>query len=241
MEFAPELIQGILLRRYKRFLADVQLADGSIVVAHCPNTGSMMNCCEPGSRVWLSPANNPKRKLQFTWELVEVEHQALACINTSLPNRLVGELLAREGVPELSGYRSHRAEVRYGDEKSRIDWCLSDHEEGQSAAWVEVKNVTLGEGQEARFPDAVTLRGQKHLRELASMVAAGERGVLFFCVSHTGVTRVRPADDIDPEYGRLLREVVAAGVECIAWQASITPENIRLERPLPVVLDPLRL
>ncbi|MDX1589175.1 MAG: DNA/RNA nuclease SfsA [Oleiphilaceae bacterium] len=236
MEFSPPLIPATLVRRYKRFLADVVLEDGRTVVAHCPNTGSMRACCDPGSRVWLSPATNPARKLPFTWELVEVADQALACINTARPNQVMGALL-REGLePGLAGYTQWRSEVRYGAEKSRIDWLLSGHDSAPPA-WVEVKNVTLGEGRVAYFPDAVTLRGQKHLRELMACVAGGERGVLLFCVSHTGVNAVRPADDIDPRYGQLLRQAVSRGVECYAWQLQISPQGMSPVRPLPVVLD----
>lgn len=236
MEFSPPLVPGVLVRRYKRFLADVTMEDGRSVVAHCPNTGSMMACCEPGSRVWLSPSDNPRRKLPFTWELVEVADQALACIHTGRPNKVMGDLLREEREPALAGYTEWRSEVRYGEEKSRIDWLLSGHATAPQA-WVEVKNVTLGEGKVAWFPDAVTLRGQKHLRELMACVGGGDRGVLLFCVSHTGVTEVRPADGIDPRYGQLLREAVAAGVECYAWQLDISPRGMRPARPLPVVLD----
>ena len=237
MRFPQPLIEGRLVRRYKRFLADIELPDGSEVVAHCPNTGSMMACKAPGSRVWLSPSTNPKRKLRYTWELVEVEGGALACINTARPNELVGEALAAAAIGPLSGYATRRAEVRYGAEKSRIDWWLSDHDGGRPNAWVEVKNVTLGEAGMGYFPDAVTARGQKHLRELMACVAAGERAVVLFCVSHTGVAAVRPADGIDPEYGRLLREAHQAGVECLAWQADLGPHGMQLVRPLPVLLE----
>ncbi|TVP55194.1 MAG: DNA/RNA nuclease SfsA [Halomonadaceae bacterium] len=236
MQFSPPLVPGTLIRRYKRFLADVTLDDGSTVIAHCPNTGSMMACCDPGSRVWLSPANNPKRKLAFTWELVQVADDALACIHTGRPNAVMGDLLRAGLEPTLAGYRVQQAEVRYGSEKSRIDWLLSGHDSAPQA-WVEVKNVTLGEAGIAYFPDAVTLRGQKHLRELMACVAQGDRGVLLFCVSHTGVSEVRPADGIDPVYGQLLRQAVAAGVECYAWQLAITPEGMGPARSLPVVLS----
>lgn len=236
MQFSPSLIPGTLIKRYKRFLADIELDDGSQVVAHCPNTGSMMACCEPGSRVWLSPANNPKRKLAYTWELVQVADHALACIHTGRPNAVMGQLLQDRLEPALAGYTQQQAEVRYGSEKSRIDWLLSGHPSAPPA-WVEVKNVTLGEAGVAYFPDAVTLRGQKHLRELMACVVRGERGVLLFCVSHTGVREVRPADAIDPQYGQLLRQAVAAGVECYAWQLEITPEGMSPCRALPVILD----
>lgn len=237
MQFQHTLIPGILQRRYKRFLADVTLDTGETVVAHCPNTGSMTGCDRPGSRVWLSPSVNPKRKLAYTWELVAVDEAgSLACINTGHANALVGELL-REAPPEsLAGYDRLRPEVRYGAEKSRIDWLLEDSEGRQPSVWIEVKNVTLGEDGVGYFPDAVTERGQKHLRELAARVEAGDRAVIFFCVSHTGVASVQPADGIDPVYGRLLREAVGKGVECLAWRADITPEGMALRQPLAVTL-----
>lgn len=236
MNFSPPLQGGILEKRYKRFLADVVLDSGERVIAHCPNTGSMLGCAQPGSRVWLSPAASPKRKLPYTWELVEVSGNHLACINTGRPNGLVAEAIAADLVPELRGYGSIRREVKYG-EASRIDLWLGDHEAGRPEAWVEVKNVTLGQGEEGRFPDAVTLRGQKHLYELMEKARLGARAVMFFCVSHTAVTRVRPADDIDPEYGRLLRQAAASGVEVMAWRLNISPTRMDLECPLPVVLD----
>ena len=236
MDFSPPLQAGTLEKRYKRFLADIRLDDGRHVTAHCPNTGSMLGCAEVGSRVWLSPADNPKRKLSYTWELVELAGGHLACINTARPNGLVAEAIASELVPDLQGYRNLRREVRYG-QGSRIDLWLGDHIEGRPNAWVEVKNVTLGSGDQGRFPDAVTVRGQKHLRELMLKAEAGERAVLFFCVSHTAVTSVRPADDIDPLYGQLLRQAVAAGVEVMAWRLHISPSGMEVEAPVPVLLD----
>ncbi|WP_111497967.1 DNA/RNA nuclease SfsA [Marinobacter bohaiensis] len=236
MEFPSPLIEGRLIRRYKRFLADVVLADGSEVTAHCPNTGSMLGCQPPDARVWLSESQDPKRKLKYTWELVETAPGELALINTARPNRQVRSAIEAGLIPALGGYARLRSEVRYGAEKSRIDLHLSGHPE-HADAWVEVKNVTLGEAGRGYFPDAVTTRGQKHLRELMAQAAAGERAVLFFCVNHTGVASVAPADHIDPEYGRLLREAVAAGVEVLAWRAELSPVSLALASPLPVILD----
>ncbi|PAV27511.1 sugar fermentation stimulation protein [Tamilnaduibacter salinus] len=233
MDFSPPLIEGVLVRRYKRFLADIRLTDGAEVVAHCPNTGSMLGCCVPGSRVWLSESSDPKRKLRYTWELVETSPGEIACINTARPNRQVRELLESGGVPELAGYPTIRSEVRYGQEKSRIDLHLSGHAR-RADAWVEVKNVTLAESGQGYFPDAVTTRGQKHLRELMEQVRLGDRAVLLFCVNHTGIRSVVPADHIDPAYGRLLREALAAGVEVMAWQADITGQAITLTHPVDV-------
>lgn len=236
MIFSPPLLPAILEKRYKRFLADAVLDTGDRVTVHCPNTGSMLGCAAPGSRIWLSVSSNPKRKLQFTWELVELAGGHLACINTARPNALVAEALVAGLVPDLRGYETSRREVKYG-EASRVDLWLSNHIAGLADAWVEVKSVTLGTGDTGRFPDAVTPRGQKHVRELQLKVEAGERAVLFFCVSHTGITSVRPADEIDPLYGQLLRRAALAGVEVIAWRLGISPEGMTLERALPVALN----
>ena len=240
MNFPENLVEGRLLKRYKRFLADVRLLDGEIVTAHCPNTGSMMGCQPEDARVWLSRASNPKRKLRYTWELVETSPGQLACVNTARPNAQTRAAVEAGVIAGLSGYGSVRAEVRYGAEKSRIDLHLSEHGTLDDA-WVEVKNVTLCEAGVGYFPDAVTLRGQKHLRELMGQVRGGDRAVLLFCVNHTGITEVRPADHIDPAYGELLREASAAGVELMAWQAELAREgnpsgSLALVRELPVVL-----
>ncbi len=234
MQF-PELVSGVLVKRYKRFLADVVLDDGREVTAHCPNTGSMKNCAEPGSRVWLLDSQNPKRKYPLGWELVEIEQEYLACINTGRANGLIREAIEQGVITELQGYGSIRQEVKYG-ESSRIDLLLSEGEKAN--AWVEIKNVTLLEEDNwGSFPDAVTARGAKHLNELMAMVAKGERAVMLFCVAHTGIKQVRPADQIDPKYGCLLREAAAAGVEILAYGAEISPESISIQQRLPVILD----
>ncbi|MEQ9545849.1 MAG: DNA/RNA nuclease SfsA [Marinobacter sp.] len=241
MNFSQSLIKGKLVRRYKRFLADVLLEDGSEVVAHCPNTGSMLGCQPDNARVWLSESDNPKRKLRYTWELVETSPGELACINTARPNAQAREAVEAGRVRELAGYGLCRTEVRYGEEKSRIDLHLSGHAE-LADAWVEVKNVTLCEDGRGFFPDAVTTRGQKHLRELMAQVAKGDRGVLMFVVNHTGITSVRPADHIDATYGALLRDAVSAGVEVLAYRADLgdgegPSGNLALSRPVPVILE----
>ncbi|WP_020683584.1 DNA/RNA nuclease SfsA [Marinobacterium rhizophilum] len=230
-----DLIEGRLVRRYKRFLADVELPDGRCVTVHCPNTGSMRNCAEPGSRVWLTDSANPKRKYPLGWELVEVEGRHLASVNTGRANSLVREAIEQGQIEPLAGYRSIRQEVPYGAERSRIDLLLS---EGVAAdAWVEIKNVTLLESNGwGSFPDAVTLRGQKHLRELMLLAQQDVRAVLLFCVPHGGIERVRPADDIDPAYGRLLRQARDCGVELLAWGATPTTQELVLNRRLEVVL-----
>lgn len=242
MKFSEPLVEGQLIRRYKRFLADVRLSDGTEVTAHCPNTGSMRGCQPENARVWLSESNNPKRKLKYTWELVETGPGQLACVNTARPNAQARHAVQAGQVPELDGYRECRSEVKYGAENSRIDLFLGGHESAPDA-WVEVKNVTLAEEDEGFFPDAVTTRGQKHLRELMAQVAAGDRAVLFFVVNHTGIGRVRPAYHIDPVYGRLLREAAAAGVEIIAYRAALADVdgnpsgNLTLTERVPVSLE----
>ena len=234
MQFDYLLLCGTLLRRYKRFLADVRLADGSVLTAHTPNTGSMLGCSEPGSRVWLRDADNPKRKYRYAWELVENDDGVLIGINTGIVNRLVREAIDSGAISELQGYGAIRQEVAYGTQGSRIDLLLED--DGRPPCYVEIKNVTAADGAgNAIFPDAVSSRGSKHLRELMQVVAAGGRGVILFCVQRGDVRQVRPADAIDPLYGETLRRAIAAGVEALAYGAEVTPEGVTLCRALPVV------
>ncbi|SDG64689.1 DNA/RNA nuclease SfsA [Roseospirillum parvum] len=234
MRFDTPLLPGRLVRRYKRFMADVVLEDGREVTAHTPNSGSMMGVSDPGSRVWLSPADSPTRKLKFTLEIVEADG-TLVGVNTGHPNRLVAEAAAEGAIPELAGYPETRREVRYG-KNSRIDVLLSGS--GRPPCYVEVKNVTLargtGEGRAALFPDAVTARGAKHLAELADRVAAGERAVMVYLVQRDDCHRFQVAEDIDPAYLRALTEARAAGVEAIAYACTVKPDMIVLSRPLPV-------
>lgn len=231
MIYAAPLVQGRLIRRYKRFLADVQLADG-VVTAACPNTGSMLGCCEPGNRVWLSESERATRKYRHTWEIVEVG-EVMVGINTALPNALAAEAIASGALAELAGYANLRREVAFGEERSRVDIVL-EHP-GRAACYVEVKNVTAAvSGRVALFPDAVSERGAKHLRELMRLKAAGARPVQLYCVQRGDVDEVRPADAIDPQYGRTLREALAAGVEVLAYRATVTPREIRLEARIPV-------
>lgn len=232
MIFNPPLLPGILIRRYQRFLADITLADGTIVTAHCPNSGSMKGCAIPGSPVLLSRQDSPKRKLQFTWELVQVDGIWIG-INTQNPNRLVREAIEAGQIAELCGYDTIRSEVPYGNERSRIDLLLSGE---RRLCYVEVKNVTLRQGDLALFPDAVTERGQKHLRELQQMVADGHRGIIFFLVQREDAAAMGPADAIDPVYGHLLRESVHNGVEVLVYRAAVTPTAITVTTPLPLIL-----
>ena len=225
MQYARALVEGRLIRRYKRFLADIQLPDG-VITAACPNTGSMMGCCEPGSRVWLSESDRATRKYRHTWEIVEVG-QVMIGINTGLPNNLVAEAIGDGVIPELSGYETVRREVRYGEEASRVDFVLESP--GREACYVEVKNVTAAAQKGvALFPDCVSERGSRHLRELIRMKSQGLRPVQLYCVQRGDVKEVRPADGIDHEYGRTLREAIAAGVEVLAYRARVTPKEIRL-------------
>lgn len=228
----PPLLPGRLIKRYKRFLADIELADGSVVTAHCPNSGSMLGCNLPGSPVMFSLSPNPTRKLPYTWELVQVDGYWVG-LNTMLPNRLAEEAILNGTITELQGYERLRREVPYGSERSRIDILL----EGDGRrCYVEVKNVTLVEHGVALFPDAVTERGQKHLRELMEVVRNGERGVILFTVQRGDGGWVAPADRIDPAYGRLLREAVVNGVEALAYRAQVEPEAIRLTGRLAIRL-----
>ena len=240
MIFRGKLVPGRLIRRYKRFLADVQLADG-VVTAACPNTGSLLGCCEPGSRVWLSESDSATRKYRHTWEIVEVG-KVMVGINTGLPNAIVAEAIGAGAIAELTGYANVRREVAFGEERSRIDLVL-EHP-AKEPCYVEVKNVTsigacVGSSRKpggvAFFPDCVSTRGAKHLRELMRLKAAGLRPVQLYCVQRGDVREVRPADGIDPDYGRTLREAVAAGVEVLAYRAKVTPTEIALEERIPVV------
>jgi len=234
VKFPTSLIEGRLIKRYKRFLSDIQLPNGDVVVAHCPNTGSMKRCQQDNARVWLSKSDNPKRKLGYTWELVEVDEKYLACINTGYPNKLVGEAITNGVVKELLGYAEQKAEVKYG-EKSRIDWLLTGSD-GRKC-YVEVKNVTLLEEDGlGYFPDAVTDRGRKHLYELANMAEQGHRAVMFFCVSHSGIDSVTPAAHIDKKYARAFEEVVARGVEVLAYSLVINQNGMAVSARVPVLM-----
>ncbi|ALM54160.1 DNA/RNA nuclease SfsA [Halomonas huangheensis] len=238
----PQLVSGTLLQRYKRFFADVRLDDGREVVAHCPNTGSMRAVNVPGSRVWLAASDNPARKLQWTWELVELEQPdgslALASVHTGRANRIVEEALGGARAPEaLRGYARLAREVKAGE--SRLDFCLEDEDRGR--CYVEVKQVTLREADgHGYFPDAVSVRGRKHLECLAELVAQGNRAVLLFLVAHEGIADVAPAAHIDPAYSETLARVVGQGVEVMACgievdrDAASAPARIRMGPELAV-------
>ena len=234
MKFQPPLQQGSLLKRYKRFLADVRCGDGSEMTIHCPNTGSMKHCLAENSPCWYSRSDNPKRKYAHTWEIATTPDGGLAGINTSRSNALVVEAIQSGVVTELQGYDSLATEVRYGDERSRIDILLS---KGEEACYVEVKNVTMAVGGGlGLFPDSVSARGTKHLRELMLMRQRGHRSVLFYCVQHTSIQRVSPASEIDPLYAETLGRAIEAGVEVLAYGAEVSPREIVLRQSLPFKL-----
>ena len=233
MDCPAPLLRGTLVRRYKRFLSDVALADGTVVTAHCANPGAMLGLTEPGSEVWLSPAANPARKLKYTWELVRVGGH-LVGINTGHPNAVVAEAVAAGRVPELAGYAGLRREVKYG-RNSRIDLLLDGG--GRPLCYVEVKNVHLRRGTAAEFPDSVTARGLKHLGELGDMVAAGHRAVMFYLVQRGDCDRFRIAGDIDPAYEAGLKEARARGVEMLCYTCDLSAEAIALAAPLSIDLE----
>lgn len=233
MQFPDPLIPGRLTRRYKRFLADVELDDGGTVVAHCANPGSMLGLAEPGLRVWLSPSRNPARKLQYSWELTAVGGH-LVGINTGHPNGIVAEAVAAGRVPELAGYETLRREVRYG-RNSRIDLLLQSPD--RPPCYVEVKNVHLSRrAAVAEFPDSVTKRGAKHLEELALMADSGARATMFFLIQRGDCNRFEIAADIDPAYDEAFRAARARGVEALCYACRVGPEAIELERPVPLAL-----
>lgn len=230
MKLPSPLLEGVLLRRYKRFFTDIELPDGSVVTAHTPNTGSMQQCAVAGHRVLISRADNPKRKLKFTLELIRVG-DFWVDTHTQRTNRVVEEGLRNDWIEGLDGYKV-TPEFKIG--ASRIDFLLENQAE---KVLVEVKNVTLCcNGTTACFPDAVTTRGQKHLQELLAAREQGYRSVIFFLVQRAEAARFAPADNIDPEYGRLLREVVAGGVEALAYKTQVSREENRVGERIPVIL-----
>ena len=228
----PQLTIGKLVKRYKRFLADVALDDGTVVTAHVANTGSMKTTRAPGSAVALSHHPEPHRKLEWTLELVQADTGAWVCVNTMYPNRIVEEAVSSGRIHPLRGYDQLRREVPYGN-RSRVDLLLSATDKRE--CYVEVKNVTYREGHLALFPDAVTERGTKHLQELMKMVAQGHRGVIFFLVNRGDCSAMAPAHLIDPRYSDTLFESMENGVEALAYRARITLEEICIDRKLEVV------
>ncbi|WP_020591996.1 DNA/RNA nuclease SfsA [Kiloniella laminariae] len=231
MIFATPLIQGTLIKRYKRFLADIKLTDGTIVTAHTTNTGSMLTLVEPGSPVWLSESDNPKRKLKYTWEIGSTGPTAVG-VNTAVPNLLVFEEITKGKVESLTGYSTIKREVKYG-KNSRIDVFLQ--QEDRADCYVEVKSVTLSRKPGvAEFPDAVSSRGTKHLEELGDMVEQGHRAVMFYLAQRGDCTDFTTAGDIDPVYAEALKQAIKRGVEVLAYSCLVGPEGIFLDKPLVV-------
>lgn len=234
MHFSPPLAPATLIKRYKRFLADVVTPDGVELTLHCPNTGDMTGCATPGDTVWYSTSTVATRKYPHTWELTHTQDGALICVNTLRANTLAREALESGKISELQGYERVLREVKYGAERSRIDFMLQA--ENRVNCYIEVKSVTLSQQGNGYFPDAVTARGQKHLRELMSVVAQGDRAVLLFAVLHTAIEHVAPARHIDPTYAQLLYEAQQKGVEILAYKATVSADNMTLTTPLPVRL-----
>ena len=230
MKFARALVPGRLIQRYKRFLADVELEDGRTVTAHCANPGAMTGLADPGLRVWLEPNDDARRRLDWSWKLAELE-TGLACVDTSIANRVVEEALTAGAVPGLAGYGALRREVKYG-EGSRIDFLMTG--EGRADCHVEVKSVTLRRGDGAEFPDTTTARGAKHMRELAAVARTGARAVALYLIQRTDCAAFRLAADIDPAYAEAARAATEAGVEMLAFSAAITPEGVTFgpQRPI---------
>ncbi len=229
----PPLIQGRLIKRYKRFLADVRLDTGETITVHCPNSGSMKGCAIEGAKVWLSTSDNPKRKYAHTWELIKAPDTYIG-INTLVPNRLVKQAIEQNLIEELSGYESVRAEVKTSAH-TRLDLML-EHSDG-SKCYVEIKNCTLVEDGVASFPDAVTTRGQKHLEELEHLVAQGHRGVIFYLIQRTDASVFKPADSIDRVYGEKLRHAVEKGVQIVTRDTRISTKEIMISNPVHVDLS----
>lgn len=239
MKFDPPLQQATLLKRYRRFLTDIQTCEGDIITIHCPNTGSMLNCLLPESDLWYQVSQDPNRKTKGTWVIATTPFNRLANVNTHLANPLIEEALENGTINLGMPYQKLQREIKYGHENSRIDIRLT-HEtpEGEAFTYIEIKSVTLGfaDSDIAAFPDAVTTRGTKHLRELTELAKNGINAVLIYCVNLEGITGVRPADEIDPEYGKALRIAAQSGVKVLAYATSISPEEIKVMHEIPVYL-----
>ena len=230
MHFTTPLIHGTLIKRYKRFLADVQLADGKIITAHCPNTGTMLSCSAPGSAVCLSISDNPKRKYPHTLEMVQ-DNDTWVGVNTSLTNKLVAEAITEGRIPEFANADNVKAEVKTSS-KSRLDLLISQDDQ---LTYVEIKNCSLAVDGCAMFPDAVTARGTKHLNELVRLKKEGFDSCIFFLVQRMDADKFRPAAQIDPVYGQTIIQALAAGVQVLVYQAKVSPTGIEVVRSLPYV------
>ncbi|MBD1228877.1 DNA/RNA nuclease SfsA [Xenorhabdus griffiniae] len=233
MEFSPPLKPATLIRRYKRFLADVLTPEGETLTIHCANTGAMTGCATLGDTVWYSTSDNPKRKYPNSWELTQTQDGHWICVNTLRANDLVCQAIEKNIISELSGYEHISREVSYGKEKSRIDLFLQSKQKVN--CYIEVKSVTLLQENYGYFPDAVTIRGQKHLRELSLIAQQGQRAVLLFAVLHSGICQVAAAKHIDHDYAFLLEQACQSGVEVICYKANITAKGMVLSDKLPFV------
>lgn len=232
MRFQPPLEAGVLVRRYKRFLADVDVPGRGVVTMHCANTGAMTGCAAPGSRVWFSTSPNPKRKYPHSWELVESQGTAAGriCINTARANAVVAEALEAGRIEALAGAPVRR-EAPIPGQSGRFDFAIGS----TPVTYVEVKSVTLCRDGVGAFPDAVSVRAKRHVEALARHATGGGRAALLFCAPHTGIRAVTAADDIDPDYGAALRRAAAAGVMVLAYGCVVTPEELTLRQALPVL------
>lgn len=228
----PYLIPGTLVKRYKRFLADIILDDGSFITAHCPNSGSMKTCSEPGMKVWVSESSNPKRKLPYTWEMIEMP-TSMVGVNAILPNTLVKKAVSLGQIPEISGYSEIIPEITTSD-GTRLDLCLRSKD--CKPCYIEIKNSTYVEKGHACFPDAVTVRGKKHVEELERLAKEGFRSIIFFIIQRMDAERFSPADHIDPAYGKSLRKALDNGVEILAYDTLIDLHGINVRRSIPVIL-----
>lgn len=231
--------RATLIKRYKRFLADINLENGEQTTIHCANTGAMTGCAEPNNTIWYSSSDNPKRKYPHSWELTQTSSQQYICINTQRANQLAEEALNNQWLSQCCNFQQLKREVKYGDENSKVDFFFID--ENSQQTYLEVKSVTLLENGQGYFPDTVTTRGQKHLRELIEQVEQGHRAVLLFAVLHSGINSVKAAQHLDAHYSELLAQAAKMGVEVIAYKASYTMmENvveIRLNQEIPVIIS----
>ncbi|CAM4256952.1 DNA/RNA nuclease SfsA [Vibrio agarivorans] len=233
MKFDPKLESATLIKRYKRFLANITLPDGSMRTIHCANTGAMTGCADEGDTIWFSTSDNPKRKYPNSWELTQKPNGNVIAINTIRANQLAVEAINNGVITELQGYETLRTEVKYGQESSKIDILLEDNQ--RPSCYIEVKSVTLLDSEQngqGYFPDAVTTRGQKHLRELIEVANSGQRAVLLFTILHSGIEKVSAAHHIDAKYDLLLKQAQAAGVEVLCYKAQLSPQTIQLQKAI---------
>lgn len=228
---------GILIKRYKRFLADITLNDGSETTMHVANTGAMTGCATTGDSVWYSTSTNTKRKYPYSWELTQTKRNHFICVNTLRANELVEEAILNGTISELAQFETLQREVKYGEENSRIDFLLTDSNDNTNTrnTYIEVKSVTLLEEEQGYFPDAKTIRGQKHLRELITIAQNGDRAVLLFAVLHTGINSVKVASHIDEAYAELLSQAIEMGVEILVYKAKISKNTAELTTKIPFI------